>query len=81
MLGSQKVENPLHVDLMVENRAVGTASTVAPSQWDQGEEIGRQVLVRGEQPRMMFSVGMEDRAHMTLQHGGTNFKVVGKMKV
>lgn len=54
MLGSQKVENPLHVDLMVENRAVGTASTVTPSQWDQGEEIGRQVLVRGEQPRMML---------------------------
>ena len=70
MLGSQKVENPLHVDLTVENRAVGTASTVAPSQWDQGEEIGRQVLVWGE-----------NRAHMTLQHGGTNFKVVGKMKV
>lgn len=54
MLCSQKVENPLHVDLTVENRTVGTASTVTPSQWDQGEEIGRQVLVQGEQPGMML---------------------------
>lgn len=48
---AKKVENPLHVDLMVENRAVGTASTVTPVSVGPGEEIGRQVLVRGEQPR------------------------------
>lgn len=66
MLGNQKVENPLHVGLTVENRTVGTASTVTPSQWDQGTEIGRQVLVQGEQPRIMLRVRMEGRANMAL---------------